>query len=118
MQILQGRSTRSDFPLSNATRKQIGIQPEVIRNIDKQEQSPTYDLHVGQHVIYQDTTSKHWYPAVIESLCPETRCFKIKTSDGVLYRKMQAHLKPYTPQNKKSQTMQCVSQLMAQSDHM
>ena len=42
----------------------------------------------------------------------------ITTSDGVVYRKMQAHLKPYTPQNKKSQAVQCVSQLMAQSDYM
>ena len=42
----------------------------------------------------------------------------ITTRDGVVYRKMQAHHKPYTPQNKKSQTVQCVSQPMAQSDHM
>ena len=42
----------------------------------------------------------------------------ITTSDGVASRKMQACLKPYTPQNKKSQAVQSVSQLMAQSDHM
>ena len=35
MQILQGRSARCDLPMSNAARKQLGIQPEVIRNIDK-----------------------------------------------------------------------------------
>ena len=34
----------------------------------------------------------------------------ITSSDGVVYRKC----KPYTPQNKKSQSTQCVSQLMAQ----
>ena len=51
MQILQGRSTRSDSPMSNAPRKQFGIQPEVLRNIDKYEMQPTNDLHVGQHVI-------------------------------------------------------------------
>ena len=29
MQMLQGRSARSDLPMSNAARKQLGIQPEV-----------------------------------------------------------------------------------------
>ena len=48
MQILQGRSARSDLTTSNAASKQLGIQPEVIRNIDKQEVLPTHDLHVGQ----------------------------------------------------------------------
>ena len=36
----------------------------------------------------------------------------------VLFTEKQAHLKPYTPQNKMSQSTQCVSQLMTQSDHM
>ena len=39
----------------------------------------------------------------------------VTTSDGVVYRKMQAYLKPYTPQNKMSQSTQCVSPPMAQS---
>ena len=95
--------------MSNVARKQLGIQSEVIRNIDKHEQLPTHDLHVGQHAMFQDSTSKHWYPVVIESLCPETRSYKIKTSDGVVYKKPQTHLIPYTPQNKKSQSTQCVS---------
>ena len=47
MQILQGRSARSDLPMSNADRNQLGIQPEVLRNIDKYEMLPTNDLHVG-----------------------------------------------------------------------
>ena len=51
MQILQGRSARSDLPMSNAARKQIGIQPEVIRNIDKHKVLPTHHLHVGQSVM-------------------------------------------------------------------
>ena len=48
LQILQGRSARSDLLMSNATRKQLGIQPEVIRNIEKHEELPAHDLHVGQ----------------------------------------------------------------------
>ena len=43
MQILQGRSARSDLPMSNAARNQLGIQPEVLRNIDKHEKLPTHD---------------------------------------------------------------------------
>ena len=41
----------------------------------------------------------------------------VTTSDGVVYRKMQTHIKPYTPEKKKSQSTQCVSQPVAQSDH-
>ena len=50
MQILQGRNDRYDLSLSNAARKQLGIQPEIIRNNDKHAVSPTHDLHVGQDV--------------------------------------------------------------------
>ena len=89
----------------------------MIRNIDKHEVLPTHDLNVGQSVIYQDNVTKKWHPAVITSLCQEKRSYIITTSDGVAYRKMQAHFKPYTPQNKKSQAVQCVSQPMAQSDY-
>ena len=50
MQILQGRNAKSDLPISNAARKQLGIQPKVIRNRDKHVALPTHDLHVGQQV--------------------------------------------------------------------
>ena len=116
MQIVQGRSARSDFPMSNAARKQLGIQPEVIRNTDKHEVLPTHDLHVGQSVMYQYSATKQRHPAVITSFFQEKRSYMITTSD-VVYRKMQAHLKLYTPQNKKSQAVQCVLLLRAQSDH-
>ena len=68
--------------------------------------------------MYQDSASKCWYPAVIESLCPEPRSYKITTRDVITYRKTQVYLKPYTPQNKNLQSNQCVSSLMAQSNHM
>ena len=57
MQILQGRSARSDLPMSNAARKQLSIQPEVSRNIEKHEVLPTHELHVGQSVVYQDSVT-------------------------------------------------------------
>ena len=60
MQILQGRSARSDLTMSNAARKQLGIQFEIIRNNDKHAVLSMYDLHIGQDVMYQDSTSKHW----------------------------------------------------------
>ena len=58
MHILQGRSARSDLPMSNATRKQFRIQHEVLRNIDKHEVLPIHNLHVGQSVMYQDSMTK------------------------------------------------------------
>ena len=57
--------------MSNAARKQLGIQPDVLRNNEKHEKLPTHDLHVGQHVMYQDSVTKQWHPAVITSLCQE-----------------------------------------------
>ena len=58
MQIVQGRSARPDLPMSNAARKQLGIQPEVLRNSDKCEALPTHDQHEGQSVRYQDSVTK------------------------------------------------------------
>ena len=73
MQILQGRSTRSDLPMSNAARKQLGVPSEVLRKSEKHEVLPSHDYHVGQCVMYQDDTSKQWYPATIKSFCPEKK---------------------------------------------
>ena len=118
MQILQGRNARSDLPMSDLARKQLGIQPEIIRNPDKHAALPTHDLNVGQHMMYQDSTSKHWYPEVIDSLCSEPRSYKIITRDSIVYRKTQSHLELLTPQNKLSQSTKCVSSPVAQSNHM
>ena len=118
VQILQSKNARSHLAMSNDARKQFGFQPEVIRNSEKHAVLPTHDLHAGQHVMFQDSTSKHWYPAVIESLYPALRSYKITTRHGITYRKTQSHLKPFTPQNKNLQSNQCVSPLMAQCDHM
>ena len=84
MQILQGGNARSDLPMPNAARKYVGIQPEVVRNNDKHVVLPTHDIHVGQDVMYQDSTSKHWYPTIIQSLCSESRSYKILTRDGIV----------------------------------
>ena len=102
MQILQGRNARFDLPMSNADRKQLGIQYGVVRNTDKHEVLPMHDLHVGQDVMYQGCANMHWYPAVIHSLCSEPRSYKLLTRNSFIYRKTQSHLKSFTPQNKNS----------------
>ena len=51
----------------------------------------------------QDAISKRWSPAVITKLCKEPRSYQVITKDGVTYRKMHSHLKPYRPGNKQDQ---------------
>ena len=113
MQILQSRSARSELPMSNAARKKLGLHSEEHRNINKHEHLPAHDLLVGQNVMFQDATSKWWYLVTIISLCSVPRSYNIITRDGVTNRKTQAHLKPYTPQDKKFEDEHLVSQLMA-----
>ena len=103
MQILQSRRARSDLPMSNAARWQLGLQSEKLRYVNKYEHLPSHDLHIGQDVMYQDATSKLWYPATITSLCVQPRSYNITSRESVIYRKTQAHLKPYQPQSKKSE---------------
>ena len=102
MQILQSRSIRTDLPVSNVVRQQLGLQSEKLRNVNKNDHLPSHDLLIGQEVKYQDATSKQWYPATITSLCVQPRSYNITTREGVTYRKTQTHLKPFKPQNKKS----------------
>ena len=43
IQILQSRRARSDLPMSNAARKQLGLQPEKLRAVNKKEHVPSHD---------------------------------------------------------------------------
>ena len=104
--------------MSNARRKQHGLHSEDLRNTSKHEHLPSHDLHVGQDLMFQDVTSKWWYSATIPSLCAEPRSYNITTTEGVMYRKTQAHLKPYTPQDEKLEAEHSVSQPMTQSNDM
>ena len=88
--------------MSNATRKQFGLQPEKLRTVYENEHLPSHDLHIGQDVMCQDATSEQWYPTTITSFCAQPRCYNITTREGVTYRKIQAHLKFYQPQCKKT----------------
>ena len=71
MQTLQSRSARSDLPMSNVARKQLGLDPGQLSNKYKNDHLPLHDLHLGQNVMLKDTTSKQWLPATITSLCLE-----------------------------------------------
>ena len=88
MQILQSRSARSDLLMSNVVRKQLGLDPEQFRNKYKYKHLPPHDLRLGQDVMFQDTTSKQWFPATITSWCSEPRSYKISTKEGVTYKNL------------------------------
>ena len=79
MQMLQGRSTKSQLPVSNAARRQLGLSPQQLRIKTKNEHLPSHDLCIGQDVMYQDCMSKRWFPATIISQCKEPRSYKIIT---------------------------------------
>ena len=62
--------------------------------------SPTHDTPIGQYVMYREPNDKRWYPTTVILQLPEKRSYLIRTNDNFVYRKMQVHLKPYTPENK------------------
>ena len=100
IQIIQNRSARSDLPMSNAARHHLGLNPAQLRSKYKNEHLPSHDLHLGQHVMFQDSTNKWWFPTTITSICSEPKSYKITPKEGVTYM-TQSHLKAYNPQCKK-----------------
>ena len=98
MQILTSRSARSNLPMSNAARRQQGLDCEHLRTQCKNEQTPSHDLHLDQAVMYQNPIDKRWYLATITRLCEEPRSYLITNKQGIQYRKTLSHLKPYLPQ--------------------
>ena len=124
MQILASRSARSNLPMSNAARRQKGLDCKHLRTQCKNEQVPSHDLHLDQVVMYQDPNDKRWYPATIIRLCQEPRSYLITTKQGVQYRKTQAHLKQYHPQGedeilkqeKHKQTVPCAQNKLSASN--
>ena len=99
--------------MSNAARKQQGLDCEDLRAKYKNKHLPSHDLHLDQAVMYQEPTTKRWYPATITKLCQEPRSYIITTKEGVQYRRTQAHLKSYHPQDKTSE-----SELLVKKNHM
>ena len=106
MQILQGRQTHTDLPLSHAAKLKMGISHiprpsvEILQVKDKSLSLLTHDIPIGQHVMYRELNDRRWYSATISQQLPEKWSYLIKTNDNVIYRKMQVNLKPYTPKEK------------------
>ena len=63
MQILQNRVARSQLPMSNSARRQLGLEAEKGQEKTKNENLPLHDLHLSQDIIMQDPTSKQWSPS-------------------------------------------------------
>ena len=80
MQTLQNRVTRSQLPMSNSARRQLGLEAEKVRTKTKNENLPLHDLYLGQDIMLQDPTSKWWSPAVITRLCKEPRSYQVTTT--------------------------------------
>ena len=93
MQMLQQRSARSQLPMLNTVCRQLGVAAEQTTATKKQH-LPSHDLHIGQEVLCQDFVTKRWFPTTIKALCPEPRSYQIETSERVIYRRTQNHLKP------------------------
>ena len=99
MQILQGRTARSDLPMLYAAKVKFGLasgQPPLLRT-EKNERAPTHDYKLNQDVMYLDPVSNKWFPARIVHLLNAKRSYLIRTPEGVEYRKTQQHLKLYKP---------------------
>ena len=99
MQMLQQRSARSQLPMSNAVRIQLGIAVEQPSS-DKNQHLPAHNFHIRQEVMCQSPITKRWFPATIKALCPEPRSYQIETQEGITYRRTQNHLKPFKSHQK------------------
>ena len=98
--------------MSKAARKQQGLDCKDLRTKYKIEHLPSHDLHLNHTIMYQDPTTKRWFPATINSLCQEPRSYIITTKEGIQYRKTQAHLKSYHLQDQTSE-----NELLVQNNH-
>ena len=110
MQMLQQRSARSQLPMSNAARRQLGIAVEQLSS-NKNQHLPVHYFHIGQEVMCQSPITKRWFPATIKALCPEPRSYQLETQEGITYRRTQNHLKPFkshqTTQTKEQYQQKC-----------
>ena len=52
MQILSSRSARSELPMSNSARKQLGLDCEDLRTKYKNEHLPSHGFHTNQEVMH------------------------------------------------------------------
>ena len=105
MQMLQQRSARSQLPMSNAARRRLGIVAE--QPPRKNQHLLVHDFHIGQDVMCQSPFTKKWFPVKIKELCPEPRSYQVEMLEGIVYRRTQNHLKPFTPSQRTQINEQC-----------
>ena len=61
MEILTSIAARSSLPMSNAARRQKGLECKDSRAHCKNEHTPTHDFHIGQSVMYLNPVNRRWY---------------------------------------------------------
>ena len=111
--IEQSNDKKSQVKLvmAQSTHMQSSKQPEIIWNSYKHEALPTHDLNVFQQAMFQDSTSKYWYPDVSANLSPDSRSYKITTMQSVNPVKMQStHMQPVKSEVKKKSQVNTKSQ--------
>ena len=89
--------------MSNVARHQLGMNPEQLRSKYKNEHLPSHDLHLDKLALFQNSTKKLWLPATITRVCSEPRSYRITIKEGATDRKTQSHLRPYSPEYRKSE---------------
>ena len=91
--------------MSNVARAQQVLGSEQLTVNSKNKHLPTHDFNIGQCVIYLNPVNRRWYPAKITSLCQEPRSYKIRTDDGIIYRKITKPLEAVPMKWKQSEQL-------------
>ena len=60
VQMLQQRSARLQLPMPNVAKRQIGIAVEQL-SMNKNQQLPSHDYHIGQKVMCQSPITNRWF---------------------------------------------------------
>ena len=103
MHILQNRTARSQLPMSNSARRQLGLEADKLRIKTKMRPCPPMTYTWVQMLLCKIQQAKGGHQQFITRLCKEPRSYQVTTRDNVMYRKTQADLKPYKPEVKNVQ---------------
>ena len=94
-ELLHGRKPSIDLP---QWKRKPKVNLEVLRQQNKNEQAQHDNiLPLGSHVMFITPPEKRWHPAIIQEYLGH-QSYKVRTPDGVVYRRSRLHLKPYVPQ--------------------
>ena len=108
MQILSGRCTHDDLPMSDSAclkyGRPISVPADILRDPKKESQDNLHNFHLHQHVMFFQPDQKKWSPARIIELCKEPRSYIVQIPDNVNYRCTEQHIKVYNPNREQSTT--------------